>query len=473
MASIAQSAANGLRENKNEGLDTKDSLGPGPADRSQIEPFPNELAGARPGLEEDLMSVHANVFPALAKSDSEVLAAIRHEETRQREGLELIASENYTSAAVMEAAGSVLTNKYAEGYPGRRYYGGCEFVDDVENLARDRLKKLFGAEHANVQPHAGSQANMAVYMSVLQPGDTILTMDLAHGGHLTHGMSLNFSGKLYRVVHYGVRQDNHRIDFDRVSELAREHQPKLIVAGASAYPREIDHAKFAEIAKANGALLMVDMAHYSGLVAGGVHNSPVPHADFVTTTTHKTLRGPRSGVIMCREAHAKEIDKTVFPGLQGGPLMHIIAAKAVCFGEALSPAFQQYARQIVANAKTLAETLMAGGIKLASGGTDNHLMLCDVTSIGLSGKIAEQALDRAAITVNKNMIPYDQRKPLDPSGIRIGTPALTTRGMKEAEMQRVGKWILEVLRSPEDASVTSRVRSEISEFAKAFPVPGL
>ena len=419
------------------------------------------------------MPVQENPFAALAKSDSDVLAAIRREEGRQREGLELIASENYTSAAVMEAAGTCLTNKYAEGYPGRRYYGGCEFVDEVENLARDRLKQLFGAEHVNVQPHAGSQANMAAYMSVLNVGDTILTMDLAHGGHLTHGMSLNFSGKLYKVVHYGVREDNHRIDFDRVAQLAKEHKPKMIVAGASAYPREIDHAKFAEIAKENGALLMVDMAHYSGLVAGGVHNRPVPHADFVTTTTHKTLRGPRSGVVMCREQFAKDVDKTVFPGLQGGPLMHIIAAKAVCFGEALQPSFKEYAKQIVANAKTLAETLMSGGIKLASGGTDNHLMLCDVTTIGLSGKIAEQALDRAAITVNKNMIPYDQRKPLDPSGIRIGTAALTTRGMKEAEMKKVGQWILEVLKAPEDAAVTGRVRKEIAEFAKAFAVPGL
>jgi glycine hydroxymethyltransferase len=419
------------------------------------------------------MSSQEKPLPALAMSDSEVLAAIRQEETRQVEGLELIASENYTSAAVMEAAGTVLTNKYAEGYPGRRYYGGCEFVDVVEDLARNRLKQLFGAEHVNVQPHAGSQANMAAYMSVLQVGDTILTMDLAHGGHLTHGMSLNFSGKLYKVVHYGVRQDNHRIDFDRVAQLAKEHKPKMIVAGASAYPREIDHAKFAEIAKDNGALLMVDMAHYAGLVAGGVHNSPVPHADFVTTTTHKTLRGPRSGVVMCREQFAKDVDKTVFPGLQGGPLMHIIAAKAVCFGEALQPSFKAYAKQIVANAKTLAGTLMSGGIKLASGGTDNHLMLCDVTSIGLAGKIAEQALDRAGITVNKNMIPYDQRKPLDPSGIRIGTAALTTRGMKEAEMQRVGKWILEVLKAPEDAAVTGRVRQEIAEFAKAYAVPGL
>ncbi|MBX3443649.1 MAG: serine hydroxymethyltransferase [Planctomyces sp.] len=410
---------------------------------------------------------------SLQQADREVFDAVRREERRQSEGLELIASENYTSAAVLEAAGTVLTNKYAEGYPGRRYYGGCEFVDEVENLARERLKQLFGAEHVNVQPHAGSQANMAAYMSVLQPGDTILTMDLAHGGHLTHGMSLNFSGKLYRVVHYGVRADDHRIDFDQVARLAKEQRPKMIVAGASAYPREIDHAKFAEIAKEAGALLMVDMAHYSGLVAGGVHNSPVPHADFVTTTTHKTLRGPRSGVVMCREAFAKDVDKTVFPGLQGGPLMHIIAAKAVCFGEALRPSFKDYARQVVANAQTLAETLTAGGVKLASGGTDNHLMLCDVTSIGLTGKIAEQALDRAGITVNKNMIPYDARKPLDPSGIRIGSAALTTRGMRESDMQRVAAWILSVLKSPDDAAGIDRVRGEIAEFTKSFPVPGI
>jgi len=409
----------------------------------------------------------------LYETDREVFEAVKREERRQSEGLELIASENYTSAAVLEAAGTVLTNKYAEGYPGRRYYGGCEFVDEVESLARDRLKKLFGAEHANVQPHAGSQANMAAYMSVMQPGDTMLSMDLAHGGHLTHGMSLNFSGKLYKVVHYGVRQSDHRIDFDQVAKLAKEHRPKMIVAGASAYPREIDHAKFAEIAKENGSLLMVDMAHYAGLVAGGVHNSPVPHADFVTTTTHKTLRGPRSGVVMCKEAYAKDLDKTVFPGLQGGPLEHIIAAKAVCFLEALQPSFKTYAKQIVANAKVLADTLMSGGIKLASGGTDIHLMLCDVTAIGLTGKIAEQALDLAGITVNKNMIPYDVRKPLDPSGIRIGTAALTTRGMKEDEMKRVGGWILAVLRAPEDATVSERVRGEIAAFTKAYPVPGI
>ncbi len=409
----------------------------------------------------------------LQQTDPAVWNSVLREERRQKEGLELIASENYTSAAIQQAAGTVLTNKYAEGYPGRRYYGGCEFVDEVESLARSRACELFGAEHANVQPHAGSQANMAAYMSVLNVGDTILAMDLAHGGHLTHGMALNFSGKLYKVVHYGVRKEDHRIDFDQVASLAKEHKPKMIVAGASAYPREIDHPKFAEIAQSVGAYFMVDMAHYSGLVAGGLHNNPVKVADFVTTTTHKTLRGPRSGMVLCKEKFAKEVDKTVFPGLQGGPLMHIIAAKAVCFGEALQPSFKEYAKQIVANAKVLAETLMAGGIKLASGGTDNHLMLCDVTAIGLSGKIAEHALDKAGITVNKNMIPYDQRKPLDPSGIRIGTPALTTRGMKEAEMKKVGAWILATLKAPEDAGHLEKIRLEIAEFARAFPVPGI
>ncbi len=409
----------------------------------------------------------------LDATDPDVFAAIQAEQRRQTEGLELIASENYTSAAVLEAAGTVLTNKYAEGYPGRRYYGGCEHVDVVESLARERACRLFGAQHANVQPHAGSQANMAVYMTVLQPGDTYLAMNLAHGGHLTHGMHLNFSGQLYKVVHYGVRESDHRIDFDQVAALAREHKPQLIVAGASAYPREIDHPRFASIAGDVGAKLMVDMAHYAGLVAGGVHNNPVEVADFVTTTTHKTLRGPRSGMVLCREEYAKDLDKTVFPGLQGGPLMHIIAAKAVCFREALQPSFRDYARQIVANAKTLAETLVAGGVKLASGGTDNHLMLCDVTSIGLTGKIAEQALDRAGITVNKNMIPFDQRKPLDPSGIRIGTAALTTRGMKEPEMRQVGAWILSVLVAADDAGHAARVRGEIAEFARQFPVPGI
>ena len=412
-------------------------------------------------------------MPILKDADPEVWSAIEAERSRQKAGLELIASENYTSAAVLEAAGTVLTNKYAEGYPGRRYYGGCEHVDVVESLARQRACELFGAEHANVQPHAGSQANMAVYLTVLKPGDTYLAMDLAHGGHLTHGMHLNFSGQLYNVVHYGVRRDDHRIDFDHVAALAREHQPKLIVAGASAYPREIDHPRFAEVAREVGALLMVDMAHYAGLVAAGIHNNPVNVADYVTSTSHKTLRGPRSGFVLTKSDNAKNLDRTVFPGMQGGPLMHIVAGKAVCFQEALRPEFKVYAQQIVANAKALAETLQTGGITLASGGTDNHLMLCDVTAIGLTGRIAEESLDRAGITVNKNMIPYDERKPLDPSGIRIGTAALTTRGMKEDEMRRVGAWILEVLKAADDESVCERVRNEVSEFAGAFPVPGI
>jgi glycine hydroxymethyltransferase len=409
----------------------------------------------------------------LERVDPEVFQSITREQKRQKDGLELIASENYTSAAILETAGTVLTNKYAEGYPGRRYYGGCEFVDEVEELARQRACELFGAEHANVQPHAGSQANMAAYMSVLKPGDTILAMDLAHGGHLTHGMRLNFSGKLYKAVHYGVRESDCRIDFDAVAALAKEHKPKLIVAGASAYPREIDHAQFAEIANDNGALLMVDMAHYSGLVAGGVHNSPVPVADFVTSTSHKTLRGPRSGFVLCKSEHARNVDKTVFPGLQGGPLMHIIAAKAVCFGEAMQPSFREYAQQVVDNAKTLAETLVAGGLRLISGGTDNHLMMCDVTALDLSGSIAESALDKAGITVNKNMIPFDRRKPMDPSGIRIGTAALTTRGMKTDEMKRVGEWILQALRSAHADNALAAIRNNIAEFAQAYPVPGI
>lgn len=410
---------------------------------------------------------------AIQNNDPAIWEAIGEERTRQSEGLELIASENYTSEAIMEAAGTVLTNKYAEGYPGRRYYGGCEHVDTVEDIARKRACELFGAEHANVQPHAGSQANMAVYLTVMEPGDTVLAMDLAHGGHLTHGMRLNFSGKLYKTAHYGVREDTNLIDFDQVAALAKEHKPKMIIAGASAYPREIDHAKFADIAKENGAVLMVDMAHYAGLVAGGIHNNPVPVADFVTTTTHKTLRGPRSGLILSREEYQKDIDRSVFPGMQGGPLMHVVAAKAICFGEALKPDFKVYAQQIVDNAKTLAEVLVAGGLRLASGGTDNHLMLCDVTAIDLSGSIAEVALDKAGITVNKNMIPFDKRKPMDPSGIRIGTAALTTRGMKTDEMKKVGAWILDVLKNTESDSELGRIRREIAEFTQAFPVPGI
>jgi glycine hydroxymethyltransferase len=407
----------------------------------------------------------------ISDEDPDVWRAIAGEIERQQDGLEMIASENYTSPAVMQAVGSVLTNKYAEGYPGRRYYGGCEYVDVVENLSRERACKLFGAEHANVQPHSGSQANMAVYVTALKPGDTVLGLDLAHGGHLTHGMKLNISGQLYHFISYGVTRDTHRLDFDQIAALAREHRPKMIVAGASAYPREIPHAKFAEIAREVGAKLFVDMAHYAGLVAAGLHDNPLPVADFVTTTTHKTLRGPRAGLTMCKEEYAKEIDKAVFPGLQGGPLMHVVAGKAICFGEALRPSFKEYARQIIANAQALAEVLMAGGVKLVSGGTDNHLMLCDVTPLGLTGKTAEAALVRAGITVNKNMIPYDPRKPLDPSGIRVGTPALTTRGMGVEEMKQIGGWMLAALRGHENEAELDRICGDIKEFCKSFPVP--
>jgi len=403
--------------------------------------------------------------------DPEVWAAVAAEQVRQQDGLEMIASENFTSPAVMQAVGSVLTNKYAEGYPGHRYYGGCEFVDKVEDLARERLKRLFGAEHVNVQPHSGSQANAAVYMLAIQPGDTVLAFDLAHGGHLTHGMKLNASGVLYRFVHYGVRRDDHRLDFDQVARLAREHRPKLIVAGASAYPREIPHGTFAEIAREVGAKLMVDMAHYAGLVAAGLHDNPVPVADFVTSTTHKTLRGPRGGIAMCRAADAKGLDRAVFPGQQGGPLMHVVAGKAVAFAEALKPEFKAYGRQVIANARTLAEALAAGGVKLVSGGTDNHLVLVDVTPLGIGGKLAEETLDRCGITCNKNMIPYDERKPVDPSGIRLGTPALTTRGMGADEMRRIAGWILRALKSPDDATVVESTRREVAELAEQFPVP--
>ena len=407
----------------------------------------------------------------LKQQDPDVYAAIAAEMHRQHDGLEMIASENYTSPAVMQAVGSVLTNKYAEGYPGRRYYGGCEHVDVVENLARDRAKKLFGAEHANVQPHSGSQANQAVYMTCLEPGETVLGLDLAHGGHLTHGMHLNISGRLYKFFRYGVTPDTNRIDFDQVARLAREHRPKLIVAGASAYPREIPHEKFAEIAREIGAKLFVDMAHYAGLVAAGLHNNPVPVADFVTTTTHKTLRGPRAGMVLCQAAYAKELDKDVFPGLQGGPLMHVIAGKAVCFREALSPSFKEYGRAIIANAKALAETLLGGGLKLVSGGTDNHLMLVDVTTLGIGGKLATETLEKCGITVNMNMIPFESRKPMDPSGVRIGTPALTTRGMGVTEMQQIGRWILEALKKADDAAAHQRIRREVSAMCQQFPVP--
>jgi len=407
----------------------------------------------------------------IEKNDPDVWQAIANEIERQADGLEMIASENYTSPAVMQAVGSVLTNKYAEGYPGRRYYGGCEHVDVVETLARDRAKQLFGAEHANVQPHSGSQANQSVYVTLLEPGDTVLGLDLAHGGHLTHGMKLNLSGKLYQFLHYGVTKDTNRIDFDQVAKLAREHNPKLIVAGASAYPREIPHEKFAEIAREIGAKLFVDMAHYAGLVAAGLHNNPVPVADFVTTTTHKTLRGPRAGLVLCRSEYAKDLDRSVFPGLQGGPLMHVIAGKAVCFGEALQPEFKAYGRAIIANAKALAETLLTGELKLVSGGTDNHLMLVDVTTIGLGGKVATETLEKCGITVNMNMIPFDTRKPMDPSGIRVGTPALTTRGMGVDEMRQIGQWMLAALKATGDLAVQQRIRGEISSLCSQFPVP--
>ena len=408
----------------------------------------------------------------IERQDPELWTAVADEIERQRNGLEMIASENYTSPAVMQAMGSVLTNKYAEGYPGHRYYGGCEFVDVAEDLARNRAKTIFGADHANVQPHSGAQANTAVYVAALQPGDVVLGLDLAHGGHLTHGMKLNLSGKLYHFYSYGVRPDTHRIDFDQIAALAREHKPKMIVAGASAYPREIPHARFAEIARECGAKLFVDMAHYAGLVAAKLHDDPVPLADYVSSTTHKTLRGPRGGIILCKQAYAKDVDRAVFPGIQGGPLMHVIAGKAACFGEVLTPAFTKYAQQVVENAKTLADVLMTGGAKLVSGGTDNHLILADVTALGTTGRQAEQALDRCGITVNKNMIPFDQRKPMDPSGIRIGTPALTTRGMGSDEMHCIGGWILDVLRSPEDEELTERIRGQVGELCRQFPVPG-
>ncbi len=405
------------------------------------------------------------------ESDPDVWNAIDAERARQQDGLEMIASENYTSPAVLAAQGSELTNKYAEGYPGRRYYGGCEHVDVVERLAINRVKTLFQAEHANVQPHSGAQANMAVYFACLQPGDTILAMDLKHGGHLTHGMHLNFSGQLYNVVHYGVRKDNERIDFDQVSQLAKEHKPKLIVAGASAYSREIEFSLFSEIAKANDALFMVDMAHIAGLIAGDQHGSPVPWADFVTSTTHKTLRGPRAGFILCKEYWAKKVNQCVLPGMQGGPLMHVIAGKAIAFGEAQQPNFRAYAAQCVSNSRTLAHELASRDFRLVSGGTDNHLILVDVASRGPSGKIAETALDAAGITVNRNGIPFDTRKPLDPSGIRIGTPALTTRGMKENEMKQIAAWMGEVLANPEDEKLQSTVREQVKELCQQFPAP--
>ncbi len=407
----------------------------------------------------------------LEHQDPEIFQAIQDEVRRQEEGLEMIASENYTSPAVMETMGSVLTNKYAEGYPGRRYYGGCEHVDVIERIAQDRAKQLFGAEHANVQPHSGSQANQAIYMTALEPGDCVLGLDLAHGGHLTHGMRLNCSGKLYNFHSYGVTPDTHRIDFDQVAQLAREHKPKMIVAGASAYPREIPHGQFAEIANEVGAKLFVDMAHYAGLVAAGLHDDPVPVADFVGTTVHKTLRGPRSGMVLCKKEYAKDLNRSVFPGLQGGPLMHVIAGKAVCFGEALRPEFKIAMQQTLDNARVLAESLAAGGARVISGGTDNHLALVDVTPLNIGGKLAEEVLDQCGITVNKNMIPFDERKPMDPSGIRIGAPALTSRGMGTEEMKKVAAWMLDALQNHEDPSCTTRVRDAVREMCKDFPTP--
>lgn len=406
----------------------------------------------------------------LAEVDPEVAQAIRHEVERQHSHLELIASENFTSQAVMEATGSVFTNKYAEGYPGKRYYGGCEFTDIVEELARERVKKLFGAEHANVQPHSGSQANEAAYHAVCAHGDTIMGLNLAHGGHLTHGHPLNFSGKTFQVVPYNVRKEDERIDYDEVESLARQHKPKLIVAGGSAYPRILDFARFRRIADAVGAVLLVDMAHISGLVAARLHPNPCEYADIVTSTTHKTLRGPRSGLILSKQQYAAAIDKVVFPGIQGGPLVHVIAAKAVCFQEAMTPEFVIYQKQVLANASTLAETLAAEGYRVVSGGTDTHLMLVDVFSKGVRGKDAEKALDRAAITVNKNAIPFDVNPPLNPSGLRLGSPAVTTRGFKEAEMREVGGLIAEVLARISDERAIAAVRSRVGALAARFPL---
>ena len=407
---------------------------------------------------------------SLSEADPAIADAIRRETSRQATGLELIASENFVSEAVLTAAGSVFTNKYAEGYPGRRYYGGCEFTDVVERLAIDRAKELFGAEHANVQPHSGSQANQAVYFTVLQPGDTVLGMDLSHGGHLTHGHPLNLSGKLYRFVAYGVRPSDETLDYDKLEALAKEHHPKLIVCGASAYSRVIDFPRIDAIAKSVGAKVMADIAHIAGLVATGHHPSPVPHCDFVTTTTHKTLRGPRAGLVLCKAEYAKELDRVVFPGLQGGPLVHIVAAKAVAFGEALRPSFKLYIGQVVANAKRLAQGMAGHGYRIVSGGTDNHLFLMDVFSKGLTGKVAEKALEAAGITVNKNTIPFDPNPPMVASGIRIGTPAVTTRGMGEAEMDQIASLISRALDARDDAAALSRLNGEVAVLASGFPL---
>jgi glycine hydroxymethyltransferase len=406
----------------------------------------------------------------LAESDPRIASLLREETRRQAEGLELIASENFVSPAVLEAVGSTLTNKYAEGYPGRRYYGGCEVVDQVEQLAIDRARQLFGAEHANVQPHSGSQANMAAYFALARPGDTLLAMSLDFGGHLTHGSKVNFSGRLFQIVPYGLRRVDETVDLDEVARLAREHRPKILVVGASAYPRVLDFARFGEIAREVGAAMVVDMAHIAGLVAVGLHPSPVPHAEIVTTTTHKTLRGPRGGMILCKEPHAKALNSQIFPGIQGGPLEHVIAGKAVALGEALRPQFKTYQRRIVENAQVLAEGLKVAGLRLVSGGTDNHLMLVDLRPKGISGKAAEEALGRAGITVNKNMIPWDPEKPAVTSGVRIGTPALTTRGMGTREMTIVAALIGRVLDAPEDDAVLSRVRGEVRDLCAHFPM---
>jgi len=410
------------------------------------------------------------IWRSLAETDPEIAEAIRNERHRQNSGLELIASENFVSRAVLEAAGSVMTNKYAEGYPGRRYYGGCEFVDVAERAAIARAKALFGADHANVQPHSGAQANMAVYMTFLKPGDTVLGMNLAHGGHLTHGHPLNFSGLLYTIVPYGVRKEDERIDYDELDRLADAHKPKMIVVGASAYPRVIDFARIRATADRVGAKMFTDMAHIAGLVAVGIHPTPIPHSDVVTTTTHKTLRGPRGGLVLCREEYAKDIDRRVFPGVQGGPLMHIIAAKAVSFKEAAEPSFAEYQRQIVANAAALARALSDAGFRLVSGGTDNHLMLVDVFSKGITGKVAEAALGKAGITVNKNAIPFDQNPPMVASGIRVGTPAVTTRGMREGEMGLIAELVTRALKTPDDDGALGRIRAEVEALCRKFPL---
>jgi glycine hydroxymethyltransferase len=424
--------------------------------------------------ERQIRKMETRIIPTdlrLQAIDPEIAQAIEHERERQQENIELIASENFTSPAVMEAQGSVLTNKYAEGYPKKRWYGGCENVDVVEQLAIDRARKLFGAEHANVQPHSGSGANMAVYFAFLKPGDKMLTMDLTHGGHLTHGNKANFSGRFFDIVHYGVRKEDERIDYEQLAKLARDHRPKMITVGASAYPRTIDFERMGQIAREVGASLVADIAHIAGLVAAGIHPSPIAHADFVTTTTHKTLRGPRGGLILCKEKYAKEIDSQTFPGIQGGPLMHVIAAKAVCFQEALQPAFMGYQEQIVRNAQALAESMKRNSFRLVSGGTDNHLMLVDVGARGLTGKECQAALDLAGITVNKNTIPFETRSPFQASGVRLGTPAVTTRGMKELEMAAIGDMISEVLLDIKNLDSSAKVRQRVRELTARFPLP--